>query len=269
MTRHNTPFRKAYGEAVGLILRDPVLRKKIEIIALLGSVAQNEAVEEWSDLDILLVSQCDQYGNIGRVCIDSIKGIAEVISVHYQFPVSFSVHTEDDLRNYVSFEYLVHYSFGECTYPASNALSNLISQILDQRDVPIRIRKRYCLYHLRHIRFNLIRHYVSINKFKTKSPLKDFAKLLIDQMLKIVDLYLNSLDLWPRTKEEIVNYAHGRLKVNLEPLSKALYIRKEWQTVSDKELSEFVQIGLAFVDSVMEFVLTEQSDSTPEELIAL
>lgn len=93
-------FMKAYQEAEKEILSDDKLSKFVDLIALLGSVADKESSEGWSDLDILVVLKSDELGNISIENLDRLRDIASNISKRHSFSVSILSHTVDDFEKY-------------------------------------------------------------------------------------------------------------------------------------------------------------------------
>ncbi len=258
-------FVKAYKEIESKILSDKELSKNVELIALLGSVADKEESSNWSDLDVLVVLKSDRLGNILLKDLDRLREICVEVSRQYSFPISILSHTMNDFESYVSFEYLKHYSMGKCSYPNPSFLKHKIDRILIKRKVDDKVRQAYCAYHMRHIRFNLLRKYVSLNESNSVNWIKEFVKLLIDKMIKVTDLALNFKNLWPESKQEILDTARTELKVDVGPLLMALEIRKGWSNVADAELSDFIPKGLEYLFDVINLVLGEYVEPTPEE----
>lgn len=262
-------YQEAYEKIEKSIKSDKELFRDIKIIALLGSASDKEESEGWSDLDILIVLAANPSGEININKLNKMKTIAEKISSQYVFPISLLPHTENDFKNYVCFEYLRHYSFGKVTYAQDSSLKNVIENILRQRNVSEKERRSYCLYHLRHIRFNYLRKYISLNNFNTKNAEKELSKLLIDKVIKVTDLALNYSGLWPKNKREIIILAEEKLNISnrqLLVLKKAFSIRKNWIKTSQKELSAFMPAGTKYLLSITsKYVDKESNRSTPEE----
>ena len=258
-------YKKAYQEIESKILSDTYLTKSVDLIALLGSVSDKEVSLGWSDLDVLVVLKTDKLGNIAIKNLKKLRMIALKISKTYSFPISILSHSIDDLEKYVSFEYLKHYSLGECTYPSRSYLKQKIEKILKSRNVDDLSRKAYCVYHIRHSRFNLLRKFVSLNACNTKNYKKDFAKLLIDKMIKVTDLALNYKNIWPKTKVGILSKAFQHLNVDTIPLRMAFDIREKWIEITDKEIDLFEDIGIKYIIDVSNLVLSDYQNSTPEE----
>lgn len=260
-------FTRVYNRIEKAILNNSFLVDNVEVIALLGSISDKEACLGWSDLDILVILKSDDVGNIDKRLLRELKVISEKYSAQHDFPISILSHTIDDFENYVSFEYLKHYSQGWCTYPNENKLENLIIKILGERNLNDEVVKSYCLYHLRHIRFNLLRKYISWNRFNKNHPTLSFGKLLIDKMIKSSDLLLNLNGMWPQNKKAICNAVEKRYSEHLPVyfLRKALKLRCQWANISKQCVKSFIPEGLAYIDKVMNFVFSKYKFSTPEE----
>lgn len=259
-------FNKAYAEIESLIKSDSSLFKEVKTIALLGSVSDGEESNEWSDLDVLLILKSNDLGTLDLNALDKLKKIISDLSKKYDFPISLLPHTVDEFENYVCFEYLKHYSDGKVTYPKSDSLKQIINEILERRNVNERERKSYCLYHLRHVRFNYLRKMASINENNSSRPNKEICMLLIDKMIKVTDLALNYFDQWPMRKNDVLAQAKETLDISVEPLENALSVRKRWAEVTEEESKEFIKTGTDYLIETVEYILNKEGNrSTPEE----
>lgn len=268
--RQENNFTTAYREFEFGVRNDLDLKKQVELIALLGSVSQKEQSDSWSDLDILIVLKSDGFGNISLTVLNKIRDIASLVSTnHPDVLVSVLPHTIDDFSNYVCFEYLQHYSSGICTYPSKVKLAAVINRILRKRNVSEQVRKAYCVYHLRHIRFNLLRKYISVNKSNSQQPTKEFGKLLIDKVIKVTDLWLNYQNIWPKTKNDILKNAKIVGSLNTEPLAMALQLRDNWSRIEDKKVDDFIPVGIEYVKQATDDILNQHPESTPEERMSI
>ena len=129
-------------------------------------------------------------------------------------------------------QYLEHYSFGKVLLPENDkSFFDYIKRILEKRNTSPKVRRRYCMYHLRHMRFNLIRKYVSLNQHNTPNLEKTFGKFLIDNILEATEWSLIYFDIWPKTKREVMSAATEKFgdKFDTLLLDKLLKIRKNWQ----------------------------------------
>ncbi|PIS14548.1 hypothetical protein COT64_02065 [Candidatus Shapirobacteria bacterium CG09_land_8_20_14_0_10_39_12] len=262
-------FNLAYSKIEQKIKSNKRLFKSVKIIALLGSVPCGEKSNQWSDLDVLVVINSTPSGNIPFGHLQTLKNITKEVSSNYSFPISIFPHTIDDFKKYVCFEYLIHYSSGYCTYPNSKALKNIIKQILKSRNVSEKIRKGYCIYHLRHIRFNLLRKYISLNEYNSKDCNTKFLKLLIDKMIKVTDLALNYSDIWPRNKREILEKAKKNLTFDVSILNDALKMRTNWASITDKDAKKFISRGILYLYNIFDLFLGNNIKPTPEENMSL
>lgn len=262
-------FNLAYREIEKKIKSNKRLFPSVKIIALLGSIPCGEKSNQWSDLDVLVVIDHTPSGNIPFRHLQTLKNISKEVSVNYSFPISILPHTINDFKGYVCFEYLTHYSFGYCTYPNSKALENIIKQILKSRNVSEKIRKNYCIYHLRHIRFNLLRKYVSLNEYNSKDYNIEFLKLLLDKIIKVTDLALNYSDIWPKSKREILEKAKKNLTFDVSILNDALKMRANWTSITDKNAKEFIPRGILYLYNMFDLFLSTNIKPTPEENIPL
>lgn len=263
-------FLKAYSEIEGEIKADKKLLSNTKVIALLGSTVDEEQSNSWSDLDVLIILKTDKLGSISMSFINRLKKISEKVSKNYSFSISILPHTVDDFTNYVCFEYLRHYSEGMVTYPSAFFLKEMITKLLGKRGITERVRQSYCLYHLRHVRFNFIRKYASVNKYNLDEPSKKACMLLIDKMFKVTDLALNYYDIWPKKKQDILKEAKKNLGIDTSKLKKGLEMRAKWTEISEGDAKSFLQQGIKYLYEVIENILDKENNrSTPEENMSL
>jgi predicted nucleotidyltransferase len=260
-------FKRAYFGIEKQIKNDSELFTSIVSISLLGSAADGENVADWSDLDVLVILKTDTLGNISIGNLNRLQKIVNRASTKYDFPISILCHSLDDFHKYISFEYLKHYSFGLCTYPSSDYLERTINDILSKRDLSDKIRKAYCAYHTRHIRFNLLRKYVSADLSQHKTML-GFTKLLIDKMIKATDLSLNYINVWPKGKDDIYEKANRALGIDCSVLQKGLLLRKNWNQAPQADLATFTLEGLGYIETVSNIILKDYTHPTPEEYMS-
>lgn len=249
-------FRQCYQEFVSICKKDKKLLKEIEIIGLLGSADVNEAVKTWSDLDIFLILKSDKFGNIKQSTLNALKEIAFRLSVKYPIKISLLTHTLDNLKNYVGFEYLTHYSWANVGYTKYN-LKEKIKKILDKRDVPAEAKKRYCLFYLRDIRFNVLRHYVSYNPHNTNDCIKELGRIIIDKMFTATDLSLIFFDTWAKSKKEMIGLAENKLDkhLNTNLLGQAYHLRLKWDKIDKKELKKFLPMGVDYIVQLTTYII--------------
>ena len=101
-------FLKTFNQFVKKSTADRKLRQFIEIIALVGSARTKEAIDGYSDLDILLLIKCSRTGNINFGIINKLRKIMADLSKLYNVKISLLTHTFNDLKYYVDIEYLIH-----------------------------------------------------------------------------------------------------------------------------------------------------------------
>ncbi|MFA6390970.1 MAG: hypothetical protein WCX78_04525 [Patescibacteria group bacterium] len=263
------PYIKALEMLRSEVSRDSDLNIYVHLIALLGSVLDEEHIPGYSDLDILLLTDCDKSGNIPFIVITKLKTIAEKTNKEFRIQISLLPHTIDDFKNYVCFEYLTHYSWGKVVYGDQILLSSFIKKVIEDRKIDEEIRQRYCVYHLRHIRFNLIRKYISLNKYQDIDWEKKFGKTLIDGMLEASEWVLNFFDIWPKSKAPLCNMMTEQFsdEFDTEIIHKALKARLNYSTLSSEDIRDFLPGGIAYICNLCEFILKKYNSPTPEELI--
>jgi len=235
-------------------------------IGLLGSTNDDEAIKGWSDLDILFILKSDKFGNIDPKTIIKIRNFNK--KINYLYPnlnISFLTHTYDDLKKYVSYSYLETYRFATFTIEKDNIIfSDFLSDIIKSRGINKNIKKRYAVYYLRHLRFNLLRKIASEDLFDNKKVLKR----IIDKVVEIITILSSYYDIRVQGKintfKELQSYIISSDIVNI--LSQALDIRFNWDKqckISDEELLVWIQ-NLNRIES---FILKDNTQSTPEELM--
>lgn len=270
-SRYTQPkiYRQSYQEFVSICKKDPGLLKEIEIIGLLGSAEVEEAVSSWSDLDIFLVLKSDKFGNINLLILDKLKKIAFKLSAKYPIKISLLTHTMDNLVNYVGFEYLTHYSWANVSHAKEYNFKEKIEEILKERDVSVETKKRYCLFYLRDIRFNIVRLYVSLNQYNTKHYIKEFGKLIIDKMFTVTDLSLIFFNIWAKSKKEMIKLAKRKFQTQLDvkPLEKAYHLRLKWDKIEKKEIKEFLSEGIDYIIQLTTFIIRSYSYPTTIEFL--
>lgn len=123
-------------------------------IGSLGSFAENEHFEDYSDVDCLIIM--DHSGPMYEYQWN-LAPLTEVLESCYG-TVSFLTHSLFDLKNYVSTPYLISYSLSAPIYQTPKwKLWNEISLIIKKRGFTAEDSRRYQLYMVRHDRFNIFR----------------------------------------------------------------------------------------------------------------
>ena len=226
----------------------------ILFIALLGSYQDGEAVENYSDLDILYVLKSNESGAIRRTVIESLREVCKEVSKNTPLEISMLTHTLFDFEKYVDFEYLTHYSWGRVLYGDEEKYKATLAKIAGRKHSK-EIRENLAYYNLTHARFNLFRKYVSWNRFNKKDYKRALVKLFIDNLIEICDWALLYKDVYSKSKKEMADnfcmvfqdLAHKDL------IHQVLQIRKEWnETVFDeKNISPFLEGCISLIEEVI------------------
>jgi predicted nucleotidyltransferase len=144
-------FEKALKDSVEEIKENKKVIDQVELIALLGSVSEKEAIDNYSDLDILIILKSNELGSFKRELIFELRGMVSDLSNKHKVKISFLTHTFDDFKNYVDLEYLNHYSWGDVIYTSDKSLKEEVEKIINIRgglkDNEIR---KLMIYNLRH-----------------------------------------------------------------------------------------------------------------------
>lgn len=250
-------YENALSETLDIIQKNPLLHGKIQFIALLGSVDDEEAVSNYSDLDILLILKSDNYGYIELSVLNTLKEISEKITTKYSLELSLLCHTIFDFEEYVDFNYLIHYSWGRVLVGNSDHFKQIFKKIIE-RKYSDRNRKDLIYYNIIHARFNLLRKYASWNG-TTKSDYKKFVtKLTINNILEITDWALVYKNIYSKTKKEICS----NFKIQFPDIrhatipKEALEIRSLWNTYdfSSSQLDIFLEDAIEFVQEIVKYI---------------
>lgn len=265
---HSSKHVSCFKEFAGLCKKSPLLRREIETVALIGSAGADEAVVGWSDLDILVVVKSSRTGNVSFKVVSGLKATCEHLSAKYSFPVSILPHSVDDFKNYVSFEYLYHYNLTSGSNLSDKSeLGQVLEAVLRSRAISEETRKRYCIYHLRHLRFNLTRKYVSLNKHNSGNYAKELGKLVINNLFKTCDLLLNFFDIWPVSKRDIVNLVSINYPDVVEPpvLENAAALRSSWDSVAEVDILDALPNIIKTINKICDYLVPLCPEPTPEE----
>lgn len=253
-------FTKVLDQAVKKIKKDKVVMEQIELIALLGSVAEKEAIANYSDLDILIILKSNKLGSFKKEIIEKLKKIVADLSSNCSIKISFLTHTIDDFKNYVDLEYLTHYSWGEVVFTKNKSLKHEIKKICQKinGDFNEKIQK-LMVYNLRHARFNILREYISLNQYNINNYKRVFGRKIIDKVFEISDWALIYSGIWSNNKKEIVQNIESKygLVLNTKILDKAYNLRKQWNQLTDKELSRFFPEAIDFMIDIIEIIIKE------------
>ncbi len=228
--------------------------------ALLGSTQTDEAIEGYSDLDVLFVLKSNKSGAVDASTLFQLKKIAEDVSNKNKVEISLLTHTVFDFEEYVNFEYLIHYSWGEVFFGSEEGYINLFFSIIKKK-FSKRKRKETMYYDIIHARFNLVRQYVSWNKFNRKEYPQTILKLIIDTVIEMCDWALIYRGIFKRTKREILEEftkefslgKHGSIPF------RAYAIRANWSSYKfiEKELYDFMDEAILFVQELVKIIYEE------------
>ncbi len=233
---------------------------------LLGSTNDNEAINSWSDLDILFILKSDKVGNINSDTIIKMRNFNK--KINYLYPnlnISFLTHTYNDLKNYVSYAYLETYQFA--TFLVENDdinFAEFISDIIKSRNISEDIKKRYAVYYLRHLRFNLLRKVVSEDLFDNKKALKR----IIDEIISVMTIISSYYNFRTKGKNNILQELKTMINDNLilNIFSKALEERSTWPSKNNVTNDELL-LWIKNLNKIESFILKNNMYSTPEELM--
>ncbi|OQX71736.1 hypothetical protein B6D52_00480 [Candidatus Parcubacteria bacterium 4484_255] len=270
-------FLKTFNQFVKKSTSDRKLKQFIEIIALVGSARTEEAIDGYSDLDILLLIKCNRVGNINFDIINKLKKIAGDLSKLYNVKISLLTHTFNDLQYYVDLEYLIHYSWGRVAYTQGKNLKKEINKILKERNFTEGDLKKLIIYNVRHGRFNIIRKFVSLNEHNTANYHKILGKELIDYIFELCEwalIYKNEWpdyifelcewaliykNEWPQTKRSLMKQfikSHNKV-VDVNILKRANFLRNQWPKTDEKALKYFMPLAMKFIAKVSAFLIKD------------
>lgn len=263
----NTISNRVYEEIVKKIKEsdfyDDVLK-----VGLLGSTNDGEAIRTWSDLDMLLILKSDEYGNVVPETIMKIRLLHKELNYLYpQVEISFLTHTYYDLEKYVSYSYLETYQFASFKIDKDGVdFQKYLLGLIQKRGITPEMKKRYAVYYLRHLRFNLLRKVASEDLFDNKKTLKR----IIDEIVRIMTIYSDYYNIRVQGKKRILETLkkHIEDKTILDILEEAVALRFSWFDVGRVENEEI----LSWVKklSVLENLILKQNIySVPEEFIGL
>lgn len=252
-------FLKTFNQFVKKSTSDRILKQFIEIIALVGSTRTKEAIDGYSDLDILLLIKCDRAGNINFSIINKLRKIAADLSKLYDVKISLLTHTFNDLKYYVDIEYLIHYSWGKVAYTQGKNLKKEINKILRERNFTEEDLKKLIIYNTRHGRFNIIRKFVSLNEYNMTDYYKILGKELIDYIFELCEWALIYKNEWPQTKKNLIKqfikiYAKT---ADANILKRANFLRNQWPETDQKALEYFIPSAVKFIAKVSDFLIKD------------
>lgn len=260
-------FSPIVSYALEVITGDNGIKDNLRFVGLIGSLNSGEAVVGWSDIDLLLILDSDRDGNLPLDLISRLKAVYG--QIHQKYPdatVSLLSHSLYDLKNYICFEYLINYSYADCLFTKTDKefLRNEINEILSDRKVSGEVMKRYSIYHLRHLRFNLIRKYICWSEGNKK-----LGKLVIDNLLEAAIFVTSFEGNVIKGKRETIEEANRIIDSEeiTELLNQAYKLRSEWGVIEEEKISNYLPLGLKCLDNILEIMNARYFKPTPEELI--
>lgn len=243
---------------------DVVIKSDLLFVALLGSTQTDEAVEGYSDLDVLFILKSDKSGGVNVNILRQLQIISEKLSRDNKVEISLLTHTVFDFEEYVDFEYLTHYSWGKVVFGSKEAYVGLFLPII-KRKLSEKRRRNLIYYNLIHARFNFIRRYVSWNRFNKSEYTKAILKLTIDTVIEMCDWALIYRGIFNRTKLGIINgFANEfRLSVHQDIPSMAYEVRKNWlaNKFTESELHNFIDEAVLFIQELVRIIHEEHTSN--------
>lgn len=263
----NTVFSSVIRDSLDLLLADKILHDRTSFIGLIGSLNSNEDILSWSDVDILMIIDSDKDGNLSPDVISKLKEAHEKIQQKYpRMKISFLPHTIYDLNKYVCFEYLINYSYASCLFTRTSEeyLKQQIQNILKGRKLSAEIMKRYSLYHLRHLRFNLIRKYICWN-----DDIKGLGRLFIDNLIEAT-IFINAFNgNIEKSKIKSIETASKviRDKKITRILNESYELRSKWDNIDDETILKYIPLALESLELLLIKMNSLYPHQTAEELM--
>lgn len=192
-------------------------------VGLVGSVNDNECIEGWSDLDVLILLKCDESGSIAPSVLSSLNKLHILFQSKYKWVrISFLPHTKDDFYNYVSVRYLLYYSFCKSRH---GLISEVCKDVISKKKLSEDTIRNYVLYHYRHLRFNTIRKVI---EFDNHDPAG--VKVLVDAIIDAsIDLAYIHGKLTPSKAKRVAICREIGIPENIvEILEEAVMTRANW-----------------------------------------
>lgn len=241
---------------------DISLRKDVLFAGLLGSYMNGEEVYAYSDFDILFIIKSNKGGTIKKSTILGLINLSEKLSKKYNIEISFLTHTKFDLKEYVDIEYLTHYSWAKVFIGNQERFNKTFYNIIKNKNSNTSKRKSLIYYNIIHARFNIVRKYISINKFNTKSPEVAKATILIDKIIEMVDWFLIYDGLYATSKKEIIDeFSKVRTNFDLTILDEILIIRSNMGSPKDiKKITSFNKRAIDFVNNLTELIIKKHKN---------
>lgn len=260
---NNLKQKEVFEEVVKLTTSDKTINQYLRHIALLGSVRCDEAIENYSDLDVLFIFDSNKTGVIPINVLEKLKDIGEELSEKSNIEISLLPHTIFDFKEYVDFNYLIHYSWGEVVYGNKGNYKKIFEDIVKTKYSDQK-RKDLIYYNLIHARFNLIRKYISWNDSNKKDYIDSILKLFIDNLIEICDWALVYENIFEKNKKDVAKKfieEYSKLKHN-KVINKALEIRSNWDNEDLKmENGEFLNESIFLIDEIIESVYEKYKEN--------
>lgn len=245
-------------------LENRAIKDELLFISLLGSSQTDEAVEGYSDLDILLILKSDKSGAVKESALLELKRLSEEVSSDGNIEVSLLTHTIFDFEEYVDFNYLIHYSWGKVLFGSDEEHKELFDTII-KRKYSEKNRKELTYYNLIHARFNLIRQYVSWNKFNKEKYTQVILKLIIDKIIEICEWALVYKGIFKKTKKEVLEDFNNNFRIEKYSHipNQAFEIRANWNSYNftEKELYKFIDESMLFLQELVFIIYEEHSQN--------
>lgn len=248
---NKTTYSFALSDAIKLFKNNKIILDNIEFMVLLGSVREKEYIPNYSDLDLLLIIKSDDVGAIEKNVLLAIKNICITLSKKYLIKISFLTHTTKDFLGYVEYEYLHHYSRGKVLHGNKDSFLKFFANIFSKKKPNHKELQKQMYNAITHARFNLVRKYVSLNKFNTNAYSRQFLKLFIDNLFEISDWKLIADGIWCSSKKEIAHKISEKSNSQFKMVIKKSYkYRNSWndKRVSIKELELFFIESIGFIN---------------------
>lgn len=260
---NNLKQKEIFEEVVKYATTDKTIKQYLKHIALLGSVRCDEAIEKYSDLDILFIFDSNKTGAIPINVLEKLKDIGDELSEKSNVEISLLPHTIFDFKEYVDFNYLIHYSWGEVVYGEKDVYKKIFEDIIKEKYSEQK-RKDLIYYNLIHARFNLIRKYISWNKNNKGDYNNTILKLFIDNLVEICDWALVYKNIFEKNKKDVAKKfieEYPELKHN-KAINKALEIRFNWDNEDLKmKNDEFLNESIFLIDEIIESVYEKYKEN--------
>ena len=257
---NNSKHKEVFNKVVKLAIEDKVIKPHIRYISLLGSAKSNEVVENYSDLDILLIFRSNTTGTIATEVLGRLKKISDKMSSKSNIEISLLPHTIFDFKEYVDIEYLIHYSWGNVIYGDKDDYRKIFGEIIKEKYSDQK-RKDLIYHNLIHARFNLFRKYISWNKNNKKNYNQSILKLFIDNIIEICDWALIYKNIFEKNKKNIANRfieEYPNLS-HRDIIMQTLEIRFNWnrKKLDQKKASLFLKNSILLIEEIIETIYEE------------